>query len=163
MACALGGAQSVHANGFDEGVCLPTEDSMLLSIRTEQILQYETNITNTADPLGGSYYVEWLTNRVEERTRDYIAQIEAQGGIVPALESGWVHHEFIKAMMEYQRKTRGRRDRGSRPESVQARARSATRLRFFDPIPRRRRFSARKSPNSRISVTIARSRVPWKI
>ena len=104
MACALGGAQSVHANGFDEGVCLPTEESMLLSIRTEQILQHETNITNTADPLGGSYYMEWLTNRVEEQARDYIAQIEAQGGIVTALESGWVHHEFIKAMIEYQRK-----------------------------------------------------------
>ena len=104
MACALGGAQSVHANGFDEGVCLPTDDSMLLSIRTEQILQHETNITNTADPLGGSYYLEWLTGQVERQTRDYIARIEAHGGIVAALESGWMHHEFIKAMMEYQRK-----------------------------------------------------------
>jgi methylmalonyl-CoA mutase, N-terminal domain len=104
LACALGGAQSVHANGFDEGVCLPTENSMLLSIRTEQILQHETNITSTADPLGGSYYVEWLTNQVEEKTRAYIAEVEAQGGIVAALESGWVHREFFKAVTQYQDK-----------------------------------------------------------
>jgi len=104
MACALGGAQSVHANGYDEGLCLPTEQSMLLSIRTEQILQQETNIINTADPLGGSYYVEALTNEVESRTWEYIKKIEDMGGIVPALETGWVHREFLKAMDDHQRK-----------------------------------------------------------
>ncbi|MEK7847752.1 MAG: methylmalonyl-CoA mutase family protein, partial [Chloroflexota bacterium] len=104
LACALGGAQSVHANGFDEGLCLPTEESMLLSIRTEQILQHETNIINTADPLGGSYYVEWFTNQIEEKAREYISRIEAMGGIVPALESGWVHREFLEAMIQHQKK-----------------------------------------------------------
>ena len=102
MACALGGAQSVHANGYDEGLCLPTEESMLLSIRTEQILQHETNIINTADPLGGSYYIEWLTSEVERRTWEYIKQIEDMGGIVRALETGWVHREFKNAFWEYE-------------------------------------------------------------
>ena len=104
LACVLGGAQSVHANGYDEGLCLPTEQGMLLSIRNEQILQYETNTVNTADPLGGSYYVEWLTSEVERRTRDYMARIEEQGGIVAALESGWVHAQFIQAMHEHERR-----------------------------------------------------------
>lgn len=102
LACVLGGAQSVHANGFDEGICLPTEQSMLLSIRTEQILQYETNVTNTADPLGGSYYLEWLTSRIEEKAWEYVAEVENHGGIVAALESGWIHSEFSRAIMEYQ-------------------------------------------------------------
>ena len=102
MACALGGAQSVHANGFDEGLCLPSEQSMLLSIRTEQILQKETNVTNTVDPLGGSYYVEALTNEVEKQARDYIAKIEEKGGITEALESGWIHGEYMEAMIEHE-------------------------------------------------------------
>jgi len=104
MACALGGAQSVHANGFDEGLCLPTEDSMLLSIRTEQILQQETNITNTVDPLGGSYYIESMTNRIEEKALEYVTEVESNGGVVDALESGWVHNQFLKAITDHQRK-----------------------------------------------------------
>ncbi len=104
LACALGGAQSVHANGYDEGICLPTEQSMLLSIRTEQLLQMETNICNTVDPLGGSYYMECLTSELEKRTWEYIQKIEDMGGIVPALESGWVHREFMIAMEEHEKK-----------------------------------------------------------
>lgn len=103
LACALGGAQSVHANGFDEGLCLPSEQSMLLSIRTEQILQKETNVTNTVDPLGGSYYVEALTDEVEKQARDYIAKIEEKGGITEALESGWIHGEYMEAMIEHEK------------------------------------------------------------
>ena len=101
MACALGGAQSVHANGYDEGICLSTDESMKLSIRTEQILQHETNVINTVDPLGGSYYVEALTNEVEERTWAYMKQIEDMGGIVPALESGWIHSEYVTASNDH--------------------------------------------------------------
>ena len=102
LACALGGAQSVHANGFDEGLCLPSDQSMLLSIRTEQILQKETNVTNTVDPLGGSYYVEALTNEIEKRTWQYIRKIEEQGGITKALQSGWIHKEYIDAMTRHE-------------------------------------------------------------
>jgi methylmalonyl-CoA mutase N-terminal domain/subunit len=104
LAGALGGAQSIHANGYDEAICLPTEQSMLLSIRTEQILQYETGITKTTDPLGGSWFVESLTNELEKRAWEYIQKIEDMGGWVAALESGWVHREYQDAMIEYERK-----------------------------------------------------------
>ena len=104
LAATLGGAQSMHANGYDEGICLPTEESMLLSIRTEQILQYETNVINTIDPLGGSWYVESLTNEIERRTWEYIKEIEDMGGIVQAIRSGWVHREYRDAMLEHERK-----------------------------------------------------------
>ena len=104
LASVLGGAQSVHANGYDEGLCLSTDESMKLSIRTEQILQYETNIVNTVDPLGGSYYVEALTNNIEKQASDYIDKIINMGGIVHALESGWIHNEYIEAMNEHIKK-----------------------------------------------------------
>jgi len=104
MAGALGGAQSIHANGYDEAICLPTHQSMLLSIRTEQILALETNVANTIDPLGGSWYVESLTNELEERILEYIQTIEDMGGIVEAIDSGWIHKEFKTAFIEHERK-----------------------------------------------------------
>lgn len=104
LAGVLGGAQSIHANGYDEGVCLPTDQSMLLSIRTEQILQYETNVTNTIDPLGGSWYVESLTDELEKRAWEYIQKIEDMGGMAKAISSGWVHNEYKKAAIERARK-----------------------------------------------------------
>ncbi|MCX5999004.1 MAG: methylmalonyl-CoA mutase family protein [Chloroflexi bacterium] len=103
LAACLGGAQSMHANGYDEGICLPTDQSMLLSIRTGQILQYETGVTNTADPLGGSWLVESLTNEIEHRTWEYIGQIEEMGGMAEAIRSGWVHREYRQAMLEHER------------------------------------------------------------
>jgi len=104
LAACLGGAQSMHANGYDEGVCLPTEQSMLLSIRTGQILQYETGVINTVDPLGGSWFIESLTNEIEQRTWEYIRQIEEMGGMAEAISSGWVHREYQQAMLEHERK-----------------------------------------------------------
>jgi methylmalonyl-CoA mutase N-terminal domain/subunit len=104
LAAVLGGAQSMHANGYDEGICLPTEQSMLLSIRTLQILQYETNVRNTVDPLGGSWYVEYLTSEMERRTWDYIGKIEDMGGMIRALNSGWLHREYRDAILEHERK-----------------------------------------------------------
>jgi len=102
LAACLGGAQSMHANGYDEGVCLPTEQSMLLSIRTGQILQHETGVVSTVDPLGGSWYVESLTNEIEERTWDYIKKIEDMGGMAEAIRSGWVHREYKEAMLDHE-------------------------------------------------------------
>jgi len=104
LAGVLGGAQSIHANGYDEGVCLPTDQSMLLSIRTEQILQYETNVTNTIDPLGGSWYVERLTGELEQRAWEYIQKIENMDGMAEAIGSGWVHNEYQNATIERARK-----------------------------------------------------------
>jgi len=98
LAAALGGAQSIHANSYDEAICLPTEQSILLSIRTQQIAQLETNITKVVDPLGGSYYLESLTNELEALAWDYLKKIEAQGGLVEAIESGWVHQGWRKSM-----------------------------------------------------------------
>jgi methylmalonyl-CoA mutase N-terminal domain/subunit len=77
---------------------------MLLSVRTEQIMQHETSMVNSVDPLGGSYYVEWLTSEVERQAWDYIQKIEDMGGIVAALDSGWVHNEFRKAILEHEKK-----------------------------------------------------------
>ena len=100
LAGVLGGAQSIHANGYDEGVCLPTDQAMLLSIRTEQILQYETNVINTMDPLGGSWYVEKLTDEVEGRTWDYIKKIEDMGGMAKATQNGFIFNECKQALFE---------------------------------------------------------------
>lgn len=103
LAAAFGGVQSMHATSYDEPICLPTEQGVLLSIRTQQIAQNDINITNVADPLGGSYYVEWLTDELEKRAWGYLAEIESRGGLVACVESGWVHQEFAKAMNEQAR------------------------------------------------------------
>ncbi len=104
LSAVLGGAQSIHANGYDEAVCLPTEQAMLLAIRTEQIVGLETGVTNTIDPLGGSYYVEALTNEIEQRAWEYVKKIEDQGGLVKAISNGWIHREYKQAIVEYDRK-----------------------------------------------------------
>lgn len=104
MAGVLGGAQSIHANGYDEAVCLPTDEAMLLAIRTEQIVALETNVANTVDPLGGSYYIESLTNELEERAWEYVKKIEDMGGMAQAIVSGWIHKEYKTAIIEYERK-----------------------------------------------------------
>jgi methylmalonyl-CoA mutase N-terminal domain/subunit len=106
LAAAIGGVQSMHATSYDEPVCLPTDQSVLLSIRTQQILQNDMNIPAVADPLGGSYYVEWLTNEIEERAWEYLQKIEDRGGLVNCVESGWVHREFFKAMNDHLREIR---------------------------------------------------------
>ena len=103
LAAVLGGAQSVHIDGYDEALCTPTEASALIALRTQQILQHETNVTSTVDPLGGSYFVESLTNEMEQRVEDYLGKIEKQGGIVAAVASGWVHAEIADSAVAYQR------------------------------------------------------------
>ena len=103
LAAVLGGAQSVHIDGYDEALCTPTEASALIALRTQQILQHETNVTSTVDPLGGSYFVESLTNEVEQRVEDFLGQVEKQGGIVAAVANGWVHAEIADSAVAYQR------------------------------------------------------------
>jgi methylmalonyl-CoA mutase N-terminal domain/subunit len=94
LAAVLGGAQSLHVDSYDEAYSAPTEESALISIRTQQILQVETNVVNTVDPLAGSYFVEYLTGEMAERIRDYIKLIESKGGLVAVVESGWLHREI---------------------------------------------------------------------
>lgn len=94
LAAVLGGAQSLHIDSYDEAYCVPTEEAALVSLRTQQIIQAETNVVNTVDPLAGSYYVEYLTSEMERRISSYIAEIEKRGGIVAATRSGWIHREI---------------------------------------------------------------------
>jgi len=102
LAAVLGGAQSLHVSACDEALGLPTEETIRLGLRTQQVLMHETGVAATADPLGGSYFVESLTSAVEERVRAYVAGIEALGGIVEATERGWVHAELARSAWEHQ-------------------------------------------------------------
>ena len=104
LAAVLGGTQSLHVNSKDEALALPTEDAVQLSLRTQQILAHESGVTDTVDPLAGSYYVESLTNRLEEEASDYIAEIDRMGGAVQALESGYQMREIHESAYRFQRR-----------------------------------------------------------
>jgi len=104
LAAALGGVQSLGVSGFDEAISIPSELAHLLSVRTQQILQLETNITSVVDPLGGSYFLEWLTNEVEQRAWQYLEKISNAGGFIKALDSGWMHQEAAKGMVDREKK-----------------------------------------------------------
>jgi methylmalonyl-CoA mutase N-terminal domain/subunit len=101
MAAVLGGCQSLHTNSMDETICLPTEPAVTLALRTQQVLAYETGVTHTADPLGGSFFVESLTNQLEAEAREYIRQIDEMGGMIAAIESGYVRKEIADAAYRY--------------------------------------------------------------
>jgi methylmalonyl-CoA mutase N-terminal domain/subunit len=103
LAAVLGGCQSLHTNGLDEAFALPTEDAALLALRTQQIIAHETGVANTVDPAGGSYAIETLTNEIESRAKDYIEKIDKLGGVLRAIETGFVQGEIQKAAYEYQR------------------------------------------------------------
>ena len=102
MAAVLGGAQSVHVDAYDEALCVPTELSSLTALRTQQILQSETGVTNTVDPLGGSYFLESLTNAMEAEIDRILEAIDSMGGVVKAAEKGWIHEEISAAAYQYQ-------------------------------------------------------------
>src|SRR5256712_2176050 len=103
LAAVLGGCQSLHTNSLDEALALPTEDSALIALRTQQILAHETGVTNTVDPVAGSYAIEHLTNEIEKGAEEYIAKIDATGEMLRAIESGFVQGEIQKAAYEFQR------------------------------------------------------------
>jgi len=103
LAAVLGGCQSLHANALDEALALPTEEAALLALRTQQIIAHETGVANTIDPVGGSYAIEQLTGEIESAAQDYIAKIDAMGGMLRAIETGYVQQEIQKSAYEYQR------------------------------------------------------------
>jgi methylmalonyl-CoA mutase N-terminal domain/subunit len=103
LAAALGGCQSLHTNSMDEALALPTEDAALIALRTQQILAHETGVTNTIDPVAGSYAIEHLTDEIEERAVEYISKIDGIGGMLRAIESGFVQGEIQKAAYDFQR------------------------------------------------------------
>lgn len=104
LSAVLGGTQSLHTNSRDEALGLPTEESARLALRTQQIIAYETGVTKEADPLGGSYYIEELTDRIEKGAREYIEKIDGMGGTLAAIERGWVQAEIQNAAYEYQKR-----------------------------------------------------------
>ncbi|HUJ50611.1 MAG TPA: methylmalonyl-CoA mutase family protein [Bryobacteraceae bacterium] len=102
LAAVLGGAQSLHTNGKDEALGLPTEEAARLALRTQQIIAYESGVTNTADPVGGSYYIEQVTDEIERGAREYIDRIDAMGGMLAAIEKNYIQNEIQNAAYEYQ-------------------------------------------------------------
>ncbi|RLI08279.1 methylmalonyl-CoA mutase [Candidatus Bathyarchaeota archaeon] len=103
LAAVLGGAQSIHTNSFDETLCLPTEEAVRVALRTQQIIAYESGVADVVDPLGGSYFVEWLTDEIEERAWRYIERIDEMGGMVRAVEKGYPQREVANSAYKYQR------------------------------------------------------------
>ncbi|MGV9169207.1 MAG: acyl-CoA mutase large subunit family protein [Promethearchaeia archaeon] len=103
LAAVLGGTQSLHTNSMDEALCLPTEDAVRVALRTQQVLAHESGAANTIDPLAGSYYVESLTDELEEEAYEYFDKIDAMGGVIPAIEQGFFQREISKASYRYQR------------------------------------------------------------
>jgi methylmalonyl-CoA mutase N-terminal domain/subunit len=102
MAAVLGGTQSLHTNSYDEALALPTEPAARTALRTQQIVAYESGVPQTVDPLAGSYYIETLTNEIEKRALEYLGKIEALGGMLKAIERGYVQQEIQNAAYEYQ-------------------------------------------------------------
>jgi methylmalonyl-CoA mutase N-terminal domain/subunit len=102
MAAVLGGTQSLHTNSYDEALALPTEQAARIALRTQQIIAYESGAPQTIDPLAGSYYVESLTNEIEQRAAEYLGKIEVFGGMLKAIERGFVQQEIQNAAYEYQ-------------------------------------------------------------
>src|SRR5437870_10756359 len=109
LAGVLGGCQSLHTNSMDETLALPSEHAVTLALRTQQVLAHETGVTNTVDPLGGSYFVETLTKQTERAARAYFERIEEQGGMIAAIEKGFFRREIADAAFTYQREVDAKR------------------------------------------------------
>ena len=102
LAAVLGGTQSLHTNSFDEALCLPTEKAAKIALRTQQIIANESGVCDTVDPLAGSYYVEWLTNKMEKEAEHYFEKIEDLGGVIPAIMANFFQKEIANASYKYQ-------------------------------------------------------------
>jgi len=103
LAAVLGGTQSLHTNSRDEALALPAEDSVRIALRTQQVLAYESGVTETVDPLAGSYYVETLTNKIEKKALEYIEKIDKLGGVTQAIEKGFIQQEIQNSAYQYQK------------------------------------------------------------
>ena len=109
LAAVLGGTQSLHTNSMDEALALPSEYAVRVALRTQQIIAHESGVTNTVDPLGGSYFLEALTDELEAEARDYFRRIEALGGVIPALQKGFFQREIAESASRYQYEIETRR------------------------------------------------------
>ncbi len=138
LGAVLGGAQSIHVMGYDEAYELPSEEAVTLSLRTQQIIALESGVARTADPLAGSYFVEWLTDELERRAGEVVAEVERAGGAVAALAAGIPQRWIAESAYRAERET-GRRDTAEgRREHVRGRRRAAR----ASPVRARRARSA---------------------
>ncbi len=103
LAAVLGGTQSLHTNAMDEALALPTEEAARLALRTQQVIAHESGVADIADPLGGSYAIEQLTHDIEDRASNYLERIDAMGGMLRAIETGYVQKEIQESAYRYQR------------------------------------------------------------
>jgi methylmalonyl-CoA mutase N-terminal domain/subunit len=110
LAAVLGGTQSLHTNAMDEALSLPTEDAARIALRTQQVIAYESGVADTVDPLAGSYLIEHLTNEIETRAGDYLQKIDDLGGMLSAIETGFVQREIERAAYEYQKAVEAERE-----------------------------------------------------
>jgi methylmalonyl-CoA mutase N-terminal domain/subunit len=108
LAAVLGGTQSLHTNSLDETLALPTEEAVKIALRTQQIIAHESGVADTVDPLGGSYYLEWLTTKMESEAQAYFDKLDALGGMVPAIEQGFPQGEIHRAALAYQKEIESR-------------------------------------------------------
>ena len=104
LSAVLGGTQSLHTNSMDETLSLPTEKAAEIALRTQQLIAHETGVTNVVDPLGGSWFVESLTDKIEMEAEEYFKEIDELGGVIPAIEKGYFQREIAKSASEYQKK-----------------------------------------------------------
>jgi len=109
LAAVLGGTQSLHTNSFDEAYALPSEQAVTIALRTQQIIAYESGVVDSVDPLAGSYYVEYLTNQIEDRAASYIEQIDAMGGAVAAIEKGFMQREIVESAYRFQKEVEAKK------------------------------------------------------
>ncbi len=105
LAAVLGGTQSLHTNSYDEALCLPTEEAVRVALRTQQIIAHESGVADTVDPLAGSYYIEYLTDKMEEEAMEYIQKIDDMGGAIEAVEKGFFQREIAESAYRYQKET----------------------------------------------------------
>jgi methylmalonyl-CoA mutase N-terminal domain/subunit len=103
LAAVLGGCQSLHTNSYDEAMALPSEEAVQLALRTQQVIAYESGVADTVDPMGGSYYLEWLTNRIEEEVGKYMETIDGMGGALEAIKRGYIQREIRRSAYNHQK------------------------------------------------------------
>ncbi|HEY3935268.1 MAG TPA: methylmalonyl-CoA mutase family protein [Gemmatimonadales bacterium] len=158
LAAVLGGTQSLHTNALDETLALPTEDSVRVALRTQQILAYETGAANVADPLGGSYFVEALTQRLEADAEEIFAQVDAMGGTVAAIEAGWFQREIALSAARFQAEVEaGRRTIVGLNRFVEDTEAPIEILRIDDTAERQQRARMAAMRSGRDAATVATS------
>ena len=158
LAAVLGGTQSLHTNSLDETYALPTEEAVTIALRTQQIILEESGVANTIDPLGGSYYVEWLTNRLEQEALEYIRRIDEMGGMVAAIEQGYPQREIAASAYRFQRQLEeGERVMVGVNKYVQSKDNPIPLLRIDESVQKKQCENLAKVKAERSAVEVARA------